>query len=106
MSDLHDRARPHWDLPIYRQEVLTNNVLFNYYDCDVCVSISGVIDSALLLYNVALHSPRDIHVYTLANNDLLLKNVTAATAVVNKVRELTDNPVSYTHLTLPTIYSV
>ena len=95
MSDLHDMARPHWEMPVYEQKVLTNGVKFNYYDCDVCVSVSGGVDSALLLYNVALHSPRKIHVYTLANNDLILKNVVAATAVVNKVRQLTDNPNIY-----------
>jgi len=58
-------------------------------NCAVCVS--GGADSALLLYKVLQNNKNHTHVFTYANNTLMLKNVTASTAVVNKCVELTGN---------------
>lgn len=58
-------------------------------NCAVCVS--GGADSALMLYKVLQNNKEHTHIFTYANNTLMLKNVTASTAVVNKCVELTGN---------------
>ena len=58
-------------------------------NCAICVS--GGADSALMLYKVLQNNREHTHIFTYANNTLMLKNVTASTAVVNKCVELTDN---------------
>jgi len=74
-------------------EDLINYNLRNLFDihsnCAVCVS--GGADSALMLYKVLQNNNKHTHVFTYANNTLMLKNVTASAAVVNKCVELTGN---------------
>ena len=66
------------------------NKLFNTdKNCAVCVS--GGADSALMLYKILQNNKEHTHIFTYANNTLMLKNVTASTAVVNKCVELTGN---------------
>jgi hypothetical protein len=67
-----------------------NDIWFNIYPGPLGLMCSGGADSALMLYFTLLHSDDPIHVFTLANNPLELKNVTAATAVVNKCVQLTN----------------
>tara|TARA_E500000081_G_scaffold30373_2_gene34058 strand:- start:6437 stop:7768 length:1332 start_codon:yes stop_codon:yes gene_type:complete len=67
-----------------------SNKLFQVNEnCAVCVS--GGADSAMLLYKVLQNNKGHTHVFTYANNTLLLKNVVASTSVVNKCVELTGN---------------
>ena len=66
-----------------------NKQFFNNSNCAVCVS--GGADSALMLYKVLQNNKEHTHIFTYANNTLMLKNVTASTAVVNRCVELTGN---------------
>lgn len=74
-------------------EDLINYNLRNLFDIDsnCAVCVSGGADSALMLYKVLQNNNKHTHVFTYANNTLMLKNVTASTAVVNKCVELTGN---------------
>jgi len=66
-------------------------MIFDTIEQPVAVCVSGGADSALLLYKILQNNKSHTHVFTYANNTLLLKNVIASTAVVNKCVELTGN---------------
>jgi len=67
-----------------------NDVWFNIYPGPLGLMCSGGADSSLMLYLTLLHSDDPIHVFTLANNPLELKNITAVTTVLNKCVKLTN----------------
>jgi len=75
--------------PIKRIKLL-DNVWFDIYPGPIGLMCSGGVESSLMLYLTLLHSDDPIHVFTLANNPLELKNITAMTAVLNKCVQLTN----------------
>ena len=70
---------------------LIDGVMFNIYPGPLGLLCSGGTDSSLMLYNVLRISKDPVHVFTLGNNPLQNKNVTAVTRVLNKCIELTGN---------------
>jgi hypothetical protein len=60
-------------------------------DSPVALNVSGGADSALLLYILMKHSNYHVTALTSGINDLGMSNTVAASHVVNKVIELTDN---------------
>ena len=70
---------------------ITDNINFPMFDGNIACCVSGGADSALMLYNILMNNKNHTHVFTYANNTLLLKNVVASTRVVNRCVEITGN---------------
>lgn len=64
----------------------------------VGVSLSGGVDSSLLLYFLMKHIPDTIHIFTLANQYQKMYDTICSINVINKCIELTKNDNIYHHI--------
>ena len=67
------------------------DVTIHIPDSPVALNVSGGADSALLLYILMKYSDHHITALSSGNNELGMSNTVAASHIVNKVIELTDN---------------
>lgn len=70
---------------------IEENVEFEIVDGPIGASVSGGVDSALMLYFILKYTTRPVHIFTYAHEDKMLRNPMATLSVVNKCAALTGN---------------